>query len=133
MTAPTTPRTRVRAGRRAVHGKGPREDGCTCGELPASHLPGCPVVPLMTPAGRKLLGKTLGLRILPEEVEAIEQQAAAAERQRLALELESALDALGGMWSWNDAYLDDPQNAHLWAVIAGRILRELVGRPARQP
>ena len=83
MTAPTTPRTRVRAGRRAVHGKGPREDGCTCGELPASHLPGCPVVPLMTPAGRKLLGKTLGLRILPEEVEAIEQQAAAAERERL--------------------------------------------------
>ena len=47
--------------------------------------------------------------------------------------LSRALDNLGGMWSWNDAYLDDQANAHLWITQAGRILRHLVGRPAQRP
>lgn len=44
-----------------------------------------------------------------------------------------AYDNLGGMWSWNDAYLDNQATQHLWITRAGRLLREVVGRPAQQP
>jgi hypothetical protein len=43
-----------------------------------------------------------------------------------------AFDLLGGMWSWSEenGYF---ATGNTWPLMAGRLLREVVGRPAQQP
>jgi hypothetical protein len=46
--------------------------------------------------------------------------------------VEEAFDLLGGMWSWSEAN-DYLATGTTWYLRAGRILREVVGRPAKPP
>ena len=46
--------------------------------------------------------------------------------------VELAFDLLGGMWSWSEDN-DFLATGNTWYLQAGRLLREVVGRPARSP
>lgn len=43
-----------------------------------------------------------------------------------------AYDLLGGMWSWSEenGYFE---TGNTWPLLAGRVLKEVVGRPAKPP